>query len=271
MVDTRTEVYGQHFFDQQEDGSQRSAAAMVPVIVDLLAPTSVLDVGCGVGPWLAEFASAGVAECYGIDGPWVDPDRFKLGAERLTHFDFGNATPPFRPKLAQDRFDIVTTFEFLEHVRADYAEPVVEFIASLSDTVVMSAAIPGQGGTDHVNERWIDYWTGLFRQYGFEPYDAFRPLVWHDDAIAPWYRQNTIGLFRGTVSEKIVQTVQKAVLDQLHNPPRLVHPGILENVSTRLEREHALSGLPRRFTKRIIGQNLTHTVKRYLPMLSNKE
>jgi ubiquinone/menaquinone biosynthesis C-methylase UbiE len=40
------------FYDSQETGSRDSAAAVVPIIVNLLKPKSVLDVGCGVGPWL---------------------------------------------------------------------------------------------------------------------------------------------------------------------------------------------------------------------------
>ena len=50
--------YGAGFFEGQLDGSLRSAQAVVPALIDLASPASVLDVGCGVGSWLRAFADA---------------------------------------------------------------------------------------------------------------------------------------------------------------------------------------------------------------------
>ena len=94
-------------------------------------PKSVLDIGCGVGPWLGEFVKAGVADCYGVDGPWVDPNRFALDPARLTKFDFASEPAPFRPNLPQARYDLIITLEFLEHVHSAVAPALVAFIASL--------------------------------------------------------------------------------------------------------------------------------------------
>jgi hypothetical protein len=57
---------------------------------------------------------------------------------------------------------------------------------------MFSAAIPEQGGVDHLNEQWQDYWGGLFERHGFVPVDAIRPHVWSNPSVESWYAQNTL-------------------------------------------------------------------------------
>jgi hypothetical protein len=45
--------YGQSFFQHMSAGSRQSATEIVPLLLDLIAPNSVVDIGCGVGTgWL---------------------------------------------------------------------------------------------------------------------------------------------------------------------------------------------------------------------------
>jgi hypothetical protein len=55
---------------------------------------------------------------------------------------------------------------------------------------LFSAAIPGQGGTEHINEQPPRYWERQFERHGFHPVDAIRPIIWRDRRVEPWYRQN---------------------------------------------------------------------------------
>ena len=64
--------YDRKFFDRQGEASRRSARKVVPVIMAMINPASVVDVGCGVGTWLAEFIAYGVTDVLGIDGDYVD-------------------------------------------------------------------------------------------------------------------------------------------------------------------------------------------------------
>jgi hypothetical protein len=41
--------YSRQFFEGQRSGSLESAKIAVPILMDLVAPRSVLDIGCGVG------------------------------------------------------------------------------------------------------------------------------------------------------------------------------------------------------------------------------
>ena len=52
--------------------------------------------------------------------------------------------------------------------------------------VVFSAAIPFQGGANHVNEQWQDYWAARFEELGYVSLDPIRPRVWSDDRVEWW-------------------------------------------------------------------------------------
>ena len=56
------QAYTPEFFEDRQPGSRRSADRVVPMIVELIRPRSVVDIGCGVGTWLAAFSGHGVAD-----------------------------------------------------------------------------------------------------------------------------------------------------------------------------------------------------------------
>ena len=58
--------------------------------------------------------------------------------------------------------------------------------------VLFSAAVPGQGGENHINERPLDFWRGLFRAHGYRAFDAFRPGLAGLADVEPWYRYNVL-------------------------------------------------------------------------------
>jgi hypothetical protein len=56
--------------------------------------------------------------------------------------------------------------------------------------VLFSAALPGQGGTCHITERWSSWWRRLFAEHGFDRLDPIRRRVWFDQRVEWWYQQN---------------------------------------------------------------------------------
>jgi SAM-dependent methyltransferase len=243
-------VYGRQFYESQQDKSAVSASIVVPFIVDAIQPRSVIDVGCGTGKWCAAFARAGVSQVVGVDGPWVQPEALAIPASSFAPFDFGAAAAPFRPALPAERYDLAVTFEFLEHVDPGKAAALVDFLTSLSDVVIAGAAIPGQGGTHHVNEQWPSYWSALFQQRGYTPFDFIRPALWRHGGIEPWYVQNTIGYFKGGPPEALVRKTEDLVLGQLRDPAPLVHPDIF---GTSVELQDPFKSLVRRVKNKIRG------------------
>ncbi|OOK76801.1 hypothetical protein BZL29_3257 [Mycobacterium kansasii] len=65
-----TTLYTPAFYDGQAAGSSASATVMVPMLAALNRPSSVLDVGCGVGGWVATWLDSG-ADAIGVDGDYV--------------------------------------------------------------------------------------------------------------------------------------------------------------------------------------------------------
>jgi SAM-dependent methyltransferase len=214
--------YSQDFYDELDEGVTRSAARVVPLILDMVTPQSVFDFGCGRGQWLSAFKAAGVSEVHGLDGPWVEPTQLVISASEFTSADFANGD---RPELPRQRYDLATSFEVLEHLDEPSGTEAVALLSRLSDLLIVSAAIPSQGGTGHINERWPDYWYPQFKALGFECFDCIRHQVWNEDAVEWWYAQNILVYARGPAQEPV--SAYSNSVGGMAGPPRsLVHPGL---------------------------------------------
>ena len=81
--------------------------------------------------------------------------------------------------------------EVAEHLPETAAASLVESLVNLSSVVLFSAAIPMQGGTNHINEQWPEYWRRLFQVHGYRMLDLIQREIWKNAAVKFWYRQNT--------------------------------------------------------------------------------
>jgi SAM-dependent methyltransferase len=186
-------AYTSAFFDEVAQGTRESARIVVPLVNELLRPASVLDVGCATGTWLAEWGQAGVSDLLGIDGEYVDRTALQVPADQFVPVDLG------QPFSLGRKFDLVQTLEVAEHLDEGQADAFVESLARHGETILFSAAVPGQGGTHHVNEQWPSYWAEKFAKAGYTAYDVIRPRIWTDPRVLYWYRQNTLLFARGRV------------------------------------------------------------------------
>jgi len=116
---------------------------------------SMLDIGCGLGG-MVEFANFIDIYSVGVDGdptlqekPYVIKHDFNDGELKL-----------------DDKFDLVYSIEFLEHVYEVY-QPNYMPLFQKGNYVFVSGATPGQGGWHHVNEQHREYWVDKFKQYNF--------------------------------------------------------------------------------------------------------
>jgi len=161
---------------------------IVPVLIDKFKPKSVLDVGCGIGNFLSEFKKGGVQKVLGVDGAWVDR---KILHKYLNEEEFQDSDLEKPIKLDQ-KYDLVISLEVAEHLKLSSAEIFVKSLVDAGDIVVFSAAIPGQGGQNHVNEQPLSYWKKIFESYDFSLYDELRSMIWNDTSVSWWYRQNMV-------------------------------------------------------------------------------
>jgi hypothetical protein len=163
--------------------SLQSGAVVVPLVMRLIHPSSVVDFGCKLGEWLSLFAAHGVSDMLGLDrehrtSDLVIPSDSFRGVD-LTH-----------PFALGRTYDLAICLEVAEHLPRHAALPLVAQLTRSAPVVLFSAAIPGQGGHGHVNEQPHEYWHALFRKAGFETLDCIRPAIWQDAQVAYWYRQN---------------------------------------------------------------------------------
>ncbi|MFZ0323087.1 MAG: class I SAM-dependent methyltransferase [Actinomycetes bacterium] len=179
-------TYTRRFFSGQHDGSLASANVIVPIVLNEFGVGSVADIGCGTGAWLSVFQSHGVSELLGIDGGYVPRSMLMIRSDEFMAADLRTLRALDRP------FDLVCSLEVAEHLPPDCAEGHIDLLVSGGPLILFSAAIPGQGGTGHVNERWQSYWALLFQERGYLPLDLVRPRVFNDPRVEPWYRQNTL-------------------------------------------------------------------------------
>lgn len=209
-------MYDDSFYATSRAGMITSAEALVPVLIEDLGISrfdSLIDVGCGEGWWAKTFADHGL-DATGIDGVWHGDHQ--LGDQFIPH----DLNTPL-PSHLTDRFDVAVCLEVAEHLQPRRARPFVTELCSLAPLIIFSAAIPGQGGTGHLNEQWPDYWAEMFNTCGFAVDGDLRYKIWEDSNIENWYRQNLL------VARKFPTPIA-------YLPPlRLVHPVLYDARRTR--------------------------------------
>ena len=92
------------------------------------------------------------------------------------------------------KYDLVLCLEVAEHLEEESAKKFIECLTNLGDLIIFSAAIPGQGGQNHLNEQFPDYWLGIFNSLDYSLIDDIRPEFWNNQKIEWWYRQNIMVL-----------------------------------------------------------------------------
>lgn len=183
MADT---LYTDDFFAMQEEPTRVSAREAVPVVLEHVRAASVVDVGCGMGIWLAEFKAAGVEDYLGIDGAYVRRDKLLIDPSRFQSRDLS------QPFGVGRRFDLAVSLEVAEHLPKESAESFVASLTELAPVVLFSAAIPYQGGTGHINLQWPEYWHEKFVHHDYVVVDCLRTRLWKSPTIMPWYPQNML-------------------------------------------------------------------------------
>ena len=218
-VDPRAEIY--HNLRKQQTGEEtkthHSASRILSLIKQYIEPRSVLDVGCGLGTWLQAARELGTQEVMGIEGPWLDQNAIVVEPGLIQTLDLS------QPFSLGRRFDLVICIEVGEHIQSSAASSLVGSLAAHGDCVLFSAAIPFQGGHDHVNEKFLDYWVKLFATHGYQPLDIVRGHIWEDESIHWWLRQNCI-MF---CSEQAIEANEQLKKDRdVKRPLSVVHPNV---------------------------------------------
>lgn len=209
--------YNTHFYKNIQKGSHNSAKEVIPYLIRLLNPQSIFDIGCGSGEWLSVFYNEfGISDIQGVDGDYVDRSMLAIPENRFQSHDLRE------PLNMHRKFDLVISLEVAEHISFEYASIFIENLTVHGDAIAFSAAIPGQGGVDHVNEQFPEFWASLFKLHGFIPVDILRPQIWHNKKVEWWYRQNLLlfinenAINKHPVLRESIEKSREYTLTQIH-------------------------------------------------------
>jgi hypothetical protein len=175
---------------------------------------SVVDFGCGIGNWLRVARELGATEIRGYDSPGIP-----LAARGLTGAEF-HCADLAQTITTEKVFDLAICLEIAQWLAPGAASRLVKSLCSAADWVLFSAAVPFQGGADHVNENWMEYWAALFCGNGFLCYDILREEVWNDREIPFYYRQN-VCLYVRRGADDALTSLGREPSAQV---PSLIHP-----------------------------------------------
>lgn len=205
----------------------RSATTVAELLTAHLPIRSVVDFGCGDGVWLKAFEERGASTILGLDGSWTRREDLVIDAESFREVDLT------APQPAARRYDLAICLEVAEHLPPAASTTLVESICGHSDVVLFGAAIPGQGGYRHVNERWQSYWTRHFADRHYRRFDFVRPRIWNDPHVHFWYKQN-VAVFVSGMREDLLARLTDAVGATALSvmPEDVVHPDLFDAIAS---------------------------------------
>jgi len=157
MIATRNST----FHSSEELGAaSHCPAGMIDEMLEIFQPQSILDIGQGTGQAVAYFVGKGITDVVGVEG---SPEAIRASPfpDKAFQWDLNRTLDLHR------RFDIVYSFEVVEHIHPRFVDNLVQTFSAHGDRIVMTAAHPGQGGIGHFNEQPAEYWIGHFARLGY--------------------------------------------------------------------------------------------------------
>ena len=186
LLTPHDQTYHRHYYAEVDVYAVDSALAMAKTITERFQPKTVIDVGCGTGALLEAFRGLG-CEVRGLDYSEAALAYCRRRKLSVRKFNLEKDSPD------EPRYDLATSFEVAEHLAPWAAKRYVGLLCALSPLVVMSAAPPGQGGKDHINEQPQSYWIKKFKccNYLFDEKSSRElSLDWRTLGVTSWYRDN---------------------------------------------------------------------------------
>lgn len=220
-------LYPAGFYENRREHTAHAARRVLGALPAGLPRAGVADIGCGTGTWLAAALATGSQSAFGMEGDWVTPAM--LDDPRIAFIPHDLEQPFTAPRV-----DLAISLEVAEHLSPERAKTFVADLVATAPAVLFSAAIPGQGGVGHQNEQWQSYWADLFAGLGYTAHDVIRFLIWTDNAVPAWYRQNAVLYLDGPTRSALgLAPTDPALLDR-------VHPSFWERANRELRYANAL-------------------------------
>lgn len=153
-------VYNDRFYQWIDNNAGPSAKDVVEILIKYFNPSSVIDAGCGTGIYLQEFRKRGI-KIKGIE--WSKSAFAKAVIDKNDILPHDLRVP----LTLNEKFDLGISFEVGQYFKKKYSRVFIRNLTSLSNRIIFSSAIPGQGGKYHINEQPHRYWIDLFEKEGY--------------------------------------------------------------------------------------------------------
>jgi SAM-dependent methyltransferase len=189
------QVYDKRYFDLIDSLAGGSAEIIAESIRSEFNPRSVLDVGCGTGALVAILQSWGIRS-QGLEQSEAALEVCQARGLDVRKFDLEH------DELVKEETDVVVSLEVAEHLPEPVADRYVDLLCR-GNVAVLTAAQPGQGGTDHVNEQPHSYWISKFANRRFLYAEKLTEKLksnWQNQGVATFYVQNLM-VFRHASAE----------------------------------------------------------------------
>lgn len=132
-------------------GGHKHDKGLLDEILKLYSPTRIADLGCGDG-WYCKQIKNSYKNIivYGFEGSF---DMVKHGVyEEIFNMDLSE------PQTIGDKYDLVLCLEVGEHIPKEFEQNFLDNVKNFSSKdLILSWALPKQGGRGHVNELPLDY------------------------------------------------------------------------------------------------------------------
>lgn len=122
-------------------------------LVDRFGIKSVLDLGSGMGYAASYFYRKGL-QVVAIEGL----------AENVEHAIYPTVQIDLTEHFVKANVDLVHCQEVVEHIEEKYIDNLLTSLAN-GKFILMTNALPNQGGFHHVNEQPIEYWVQQMARY----------------------------------------------------------------------------------------------------------
>ena len=158
------------------------------------------------------------------------------------------------------KFDLACSIEVVEHIPDKSGKQLVKTLTELAPVVLLSAAVPYQGGVGHINEQRQSYWYRVFRDYGYECIDLIRPQLWNNTDVNVIYRQNMFVYVNNSIysnlSLKDLRITKSAQLD-------IIHPDLFERRMYKIKQKNAKDNKRKQSVRYTANQLVKAIIKKF--------
>ena len=190
-------MFDKSFFDKNLEWNTPIAEKLAELVIKYFNPKSIVDVGCGNAEFLSEFKKKDIA-IKGYEGSRHALENSLVDRKFVEQFDLRQRIKP------QQRYDLALCLEVAEHIEESFSQNLVDNLTDLSDSIIFTAASPGQGGQFHINEQKPEFWIDIFNAQNFI-YDreATKKIKaeMKKEEILWWYHENLM-VFKKSQNDK---------------------------------------------------------------------